>query len=423
MLATYFVSPQRLQELREGRGGALLECFSQVLNECGYAEITARRHIRAAEHLLYWAEVKRLPYDTPNEAILWRFDEHLMRCRCPGYGHTHRLDLLNGVRLFLEHLQQVGVINTSTVEPVTQPPALFTSFCDWMRAQRGTADITLYNYGLVIRALLVTLGEDPGEFDAQSLRQFVLDQTRDRGWAVAKRCTTALHMFFRFLIAEGKCDNRLAGAIPVIAHWRLSALPRYLQPEEVEQVIASCSQTSPSGKRDRAILLLLARLGLRAGDILELRVGDIDWKGAWISVSGKGRRLTKLPLTQEVGAAIVNYLKEGRPPAETDVLFLRSRAPFRAFTSHSSISVIVERAMRRAGVTCPSRGAAHVLRHSVATSMLRHGASLHDIAAVLRHRSIETTQIYAKVDIAMLQEIAQPWPEVQPCYLKPWSRI
>jgi integrase/recombinase XerD len=188
-------------------------------------------------------------------------------------------------------------------------------------------------------------------------------------------------------------------------------------------VIASCSPTSPSGKRDRAILLLLARLGLRAGDIVELRVDDIDWKGAWISVCGKGRRLTKLPLTQEVGRAIVDYLKEGRPPAETDILFLRSRAPLRAFASHAAISVIVERAMRRAGVACPSRGAAHVLRHSVATSMLRHGASLQDIAAVLRHRSIETTQIYAKVDIAMLQEIAQPWPEVQPCYLKLWSRI
>jgi site-specific recombinase XerD len=230
-------------------------------------------------------------------------------------------------------------------------------------------------------------------------------------------------MFFRFLIAEGKCDSRLAAAIPVVAHWRLSALPRYLQPEEVERVIASCSPTSPSGKRDRAILLLLARLGLRAGDILVLRVDDIDWKGAWISVCGKGRRLTKLPLTQEVGRAIVDYLKEERPPAETDILFLRSRAPLRAFASHAAISVIVEQAMRRAGVTCPSRGAAHVLRHSVATSMLRHGASLQDIAAVLRHRSIETTQIYAKVDIAMLQEIAQPWPEVQPCYLKLWSHI
>jgi site-specific recombinase XerD len=422
MLAAYFTSPQRLQELRDGRGGALLERFSEALKECGYSERTARLHIRAAAHLLYWAGVEGVPADTPNETILRQFDKHLVRCRCPGFGHARR-DLLIGGRAFLRHLQEIGVTNASTIDPATQPPALLTSFCDWMRAQRGTADVTLYSYGLMIRALLTALGEDPGKFDAQSVRQFVLGQTRDRGWAVAKKCTTALHMFFRFLIAEGKCDSRLAAAIPVVAHWHLSTLPRYLQPEAVERVIASCNLTSPSGKRDRAILLLLARLGLRAGDILEMRVDDIDWKGAWITVRGKGRRLTKLPLTQEVGQAVVDYLKEGRPSVETDILFVRSRAPFRAFADHSAISVIVGRAMRLAGVTCPSRGAAHVLRHSVATSMLRHGASLQDIAAVLRHRSIETTQIYARVDISMLKEIAQPWPEVQPCYLKPWSRI
>jgi site-specific recombinase XerD len=134
-----------------------------------------------------------------------------------------------------------------------------------------------------------------------------------------------------------------------------------------------------------------------------------------IRVSGKGRREVRLPLTQEVGWAIVTYLQNGRPPTETDVLFVRSRAPYRPFACHSAVSVIVERAMRRAGITCQSRGAAHVLRHSVATSMLRQGASLQDIAALLRHRSIETTQIYAKVDVSDLHQVAQPWPEVRPC--------
>ena len=123
----------------------------------------------------------------------------------------------------------------------------------------------------------------------------------------------------------------------------------------------------------------------------------------------------RLPLTQEVGQAIVDYLQDGRPQSETDVVFVRSRAPFRAFATHCAVSVIVAQAMRRAGVACPSRGAAHVLRHSVATSMLRQGASLQDIAVILRHRSIETTQIYAKVDVTALQRIAQPWPEVQSC--------
>ena len=222
-------------------------------------------------------------------------------------------------------------------------------------------------------------------------------------------------MFVRFLTAEGKCAAGLDAAIPVVAHWRFSALPRYLQSEEVERVIALCDPVSPVGKRDRAILLLLARLGLRAGDIVQLRLGDIDWKDAWILVSGKSRRETQLPLTQEVGQAIVDYLRDGRPQSDSDAAFVRSRAPFRAFAKPAAISVIVKRAMQRAGVTCPSRGAAHVLRHSAASSMLRQGASLQDIAAILRHRSIETTQIYAKIDATSLRQIAQPWPEVQPC--------
>jgi site-specific recombinase XerD len=222
-------------------------------------------------------------------------------------------------------------------------------------------------------------------------------------------------MFLRFLIAEGKCSAELYAAVPVLAHWRLSSLPRYLQEEEVERTISSCDPDSPVGSRDRAILLLLARLGLRAGDILKLRLNDIDWEKAVIRLSGKERREVELPLTQEIGWALVAYLQKSRPQTDTDVLFIRSRAPFCAFASHCAVSVIVKQAMCRAGVTCPSRGAAHVLRHSVATSMLRQGASLQDIADILRHRSIETTQIYAKVDVNTLRQIALPWPEVQSC--------
>jgi site-specific recombinase XerD len=222
-------------------------------------------------------------------------------------------------------------------------------------------------------------------------------------------------MFLRFLIAEGKCPVGLDASIPTLAHWRLSSLPRYLQSEEVERVIASCDRATPVGRRDRAILLLLARMGFRAGDVVGLGMGDIDWELAWIHVSGKGRRQTRLPMTQEVGDAITAYVQDSRPPACTDKLFVRSRAPLRAFSSHSAVSQIVTRAMRRAGVTCPSRGAAHVLRHSVATSMLRQGASLQEIAEILRHRSIQTTEIYAKVDITSLRAIAQPWPEVELC--------
>jgi site-specific recombinase XerD len=284
-----------------------------------------------------------------------------------------------------------------------------------MREYRGTSELTLNNYSLPLRDLIRRFGDDPSKLDAKRLRNFVLRQSRNVGWATAKRCTTALRMFLRFLIAEGRCRAGLLGAIPVLAHWRLSSLPRYLMPDAVESVIASCAVSSPVGKRDRAILLLLARLGLRAGDIVRMRLEDIDWKSAWINVTGKGRRETRLPLTQEVGDAIVLYLREGRPQSDRDTLFLRSRAPFRGFRSHTAVSVVVATAIRRSGIKRPGRGAAHLLRHSVASSMLRQGASLQEISALLRHRSIDTTQIYAKIDVTSLQQIAQPWPEVWSC--------
>jgi site-specific recombinase XerD len=222
-------------------------------------------------------------------------------------------------------------------------------------------------------------------------------------------------MFLRFLITQGLCRSGLEAAVPVLAHWRFAPLPRYLQAEEVERVIAAYIPSSPIGRRNRAIVLLLARLGLRAGDVVRLRLRDINWKDASISVSGKSRRETRLPLSQEVGQAIVEYLQHGRPPTQSDALFLRSVAPFTAFRSPANVGLIVKDAIDRAGVACPRGGAAHVLRHSVATSMLRQGASLQDIAALLRHRSVETTQIYAKVDVSALDRIAQPWPEVRTC--------
>jgi integrase/recombinase XerD len=412
MLSQFFDSAARIHALRHGSAGSQFEEFAQGLAHTQYAEITARRHLRSAEHFIYWADRAGIPVRGLNEQTLRRFGRHLCQCRCPHFGHTYRVQVLHGARLFLRYLQDAAIV-ASAVEQAPSGPALFIAFCQWMRDQRGTCESTLANYGVHIRAVLKQLGDEPDRFDARGLRQFVMEGHQVGGWAAAKKRTTALRVFLRFLIAEGKCDAGLAGAIPVLAHWRLSALPRYLPPEDVERVLASCDLASPVGRRDRAILLLLARLGLRAGDIVTLRLDDLDWKGAWIHVCGKGRRTTRLPLTHEVGHALVRYIKNGRPRTDTDAVFVRCRPPFRAFRSHCAVSVLVDRAFCRAKVTRPSRGAAHLLRHSVATSMLRHGASLHEIAALLRHRSIETTQIYAKVDVVTLSTIAQPWPEVQ----------
>jgi site-specific recombinase XerD len=414
MFANYFGSKGRIHTLRNSTGGAMLEGFACDLWQAGYAEITGRRHIRAAEHLAYWADQNAIRVDEFQEQVLSRFDQHLVHCQCPGYGHYDRMNLVSGARLFMGYLRGAGVIDAFDVDQAVQDPILLTSFCEWMRLRRGTKDSTLCTYSISIRELLKHVGDEQGRLDAKCLRQFVLDTSRKQGLAATKNCTTALRMFLRFLVAEGKCEFNLADAVPVVAQWKLSSLPRYLKSEDVERVIASCDLGSPVGRRDRAILLLLARLGFRAGDIVQIQLEDIDWKGAWLSVTGKSRRQTKFPLTQEVGQAIINYLQDGRPQADTTALFVGSRAPFRAFANHCAISVIVAKAMQRADVHCPSGGAAHVLRHSVATSMLREGISLQDIAVILGHRSIATTQIYAKVDRSTLQQITQPWPEVQP---------
>ncbi len=279
MLAEFFDSPLRIQELRDGPEGRLLEGFAEELCQAGYAEITARRHIRAAEHFIYWTG-EGTPITTLDERFFEDFARHLVRCQCPRYGHTYRLGLQNSVRLFFSYLRRAGVLVAPISEHTVQDPVLFASFCQWMRQQRGTCDRTLYNYGLDLRDLLKSVGEDPGKFEAHSLRKFVLERSQHCGWASAKRCTTAVRMFLRFLIADGKCSTGLDAAIPALAHWRLSSLPRYLQSDEVERVIASCDPATQVGRRDRAILLLLARLGLRAGDIVKLRIDDIDWKEA-----------------------------------------------------------------------------------------------------------------------------------------------
>lgn len=415
MLAQYFKSPSHVQLLLSRPGGPLLEDFSKFLKHTGYARSSGYAHLTAASHFLCWANQEGI-FLPLGELALAGFSEHLVRCHCREFAHLRSVDALRGARMFLLH--QGSIVSRPTGFAALESSlesGLFSAFCQWMRLQRGTRDTTLCNQGSALRPLFEHIGNDANQLDARYLRQFILDQSKKKGWAAAKLCATALRNLVRFLIAEGKCPAALIGAIPKLSHWRLSALPQYLHMDEVERVIASCDSAMSCGQRDHAIVLLLARLGLRAGDVCQLRIGDIDWKGATIAFTGKNGRETRLPLTQEVGQAIVDYLQHERPDAETDTVFVRKCAPFQAFSCPAAVSNIVKKAMRRAGVACPGRGAAHVLRHSVATSMLGQGASLQDIAAALRHQSIATTQIYSKVDVAALRQVVQPWPEQLPC--------
>ena len=224
-----------------------------------------------------------------------------------------------------------------------------------------------------------------------------------------KRMTISLRMYLRFLVASGACAPGLAGAIPTVPQWSLCALPRYIPLEDIERGIASCDTATHKGLRDRAILLLLARLALRAGDVLHLRLTDIDWDNALLRVCGKTKREADLALPQDAGDALLNYITKARPRVDEERVFLRVHAPYRPLSDSSRISAVVRHALDRAGVVTTGSRGAHLIRHSVATGLLRSGATLEVVGSLLRHRSPASTAIYAKVDANMLREVAQPW--------------
>jgi site-specific recombinase XerD len=260
--------------------------------------------------------------------------------------------------------------------------------------------------------LLDALGDDARAYSAEALRAFVLERARPHGIHRAKCIVVAVRSFVRFLGVTGQCPPGMEHAIPGFASWQLSSVPRFLVAEDVERVIDSCTDYE-FGLRDRAVLLLLARLGLRASEVAQLKFADIDWRNGSITVCGKGRRRESLPLPQEVGDAILLYLNQGRPSLHVPEVFTSALAPFRVLT-RAAVTHIVRSALRRTGVKAPINGA-HVLRHSAATTLLRQGVSLAGVGAVLRHCSPMTTAHYAKVDFGLLSEIAQPWPEVPSC--------
>ncbi len=222
--------------------------------------------------------------------------------------------------------------------------------------------------------------------------------------------TSVLRSFLNYLFQEGRTITNLAMAIPATAGGRLSELPRYLNAAQVEKLLRGCDRRHKVGRRDHAVLVLLARLGLRASEVAGLELGDIDWTAGELLVRGKGNRVDRMPLLQEAGQAVVDYLRRGRPPCSTRRVFVHCKAPYAGFSSPpNAVSGIVRRALGRAGLN-PLNHGAHLLRHSLATNLLRGGASLAQIGQVLRPQQTQTTEIYAKVDMNALRSLAQPWP-------------
>jgi len=414
MLATYVKTPAALEHYRSGPAGPHLDAFTVALEARGYPPRRMLHLIRGVKRFSCWAQATGLPLQELDADALEAFGQHLRGLQRLHYPSGRLSHLFVGARHFVHFLERSGLVAPAAPGPAQHPaPELLAAFEHWMRMHRGTTEVTLKNYRLTIIALLHTLGEQPERFEARSLRTFVLARAGQQGIARAKTVVTAVRMFLRFLIAVDRCHPSLDQALPTIAHWRLSSLPRYLPPEAVERVLRSCDVTTAIGCRDRAVLLLLARLGLRAGDVAALQWGDIDWHDGTLCVAGKNRRHTRLPLPQEVGDALLDYATHQQPRIPSEHVFLTVTAPLTP-ASPQTISQIAARALRRAHVESPISGA-HVLRHSAATQMLRQGASLPAIGAVLRHASVETTAHYAKVDMALLQEVARAWPEAQPC--------
>ncbi len=412
MLETYFVAPKTLRRLRSGPSRPYIDGFAECLQHEQYTHATAIRYLRAAAHLGHFVASHNETLEDVTEQTLDAFQRHLPSCRCPqsngGYVNPH---VFYGARRFVTYLQMIGVLTARTREDDEgQEAPLVTSFRHWLQRHQGLVESTLRLYCRGANELLQALGDDPSDYDAQGIRAFFLDYAQRGGTSSAQTLATSLRAFLRYLSIQGQCQTGLDQAIPAFAGWRFAALPRCLSTDEVAQLLAVCQGDSLRARRAKAMILLLVRLGLRAGDVANLCLSDIDWEAGSLRVMGKGRYEVCLPLPQEVGDALLRYL-ECRPHVESDRVFLRVMAPCGPLRSGDTVSSVVVQAMTRAGINAPSKRA-HILRHTAATEMLRQGASLADIGKVLRHRSLNTTAYYAKVDGHLLSQVAQPWPEM-----------
>jgi integrase len=282
-----------------------------------------------------------------------------------------------------------------------------------LRDDRALADATCVNYVPFVRGFLSDrFGRGPvalSRLSAGDVVRFVQRQALRLHLKRAKLLTSALRSFLRYARYRGAVTLDLAAAVPVVANWSMPSIPRAIGADQVRQLLASIDRGTATGRRDYAIVLLLARLGLRAGEVAGLELDDLDWEAGHVTVRGKRGVRAGLPLPADVGAAVARYLRRGRPCSPSRRVFLRMRAPIRGFAGASAIDNVVGRAIEHAAIQAPTKGA-HQFRHALATQMLRRGASLTEIGEVLRHRSPQTTTIYAKVDLTALRALALPWP-------------
>ena len=383
--------------------------FEALLVREGYAAQTVKVKCALTASLSHWLKRRRLPLTQLDERRIKQF--HTCHRAQPRRG-----DVSTGHQ-FLRFLRHLGVIPAlpQTIDR-TALGQLTRDYARFLSSERGLAPATVISYVPIVRRFLIEhFANKPlrlQQLRPQDVHRFIVRQVPRGSRSYAKLTVTALRSFMRFLLQRGRVKTDLASALLGVAHWRLAHLPKALPPEQVKRLLRSCNRRTPAGRRDYAILLLLARLGLRGGEVLAMTLDDLDWERGTMLVRGKGRRLERLPLPKDVGAALIHYLRRVRPACASRKVFIRLKAPQRPLRS-SGICCVVRRALKRAGLNPDFKGA-HLLRHSLATEMLRRGASLGEIGQLLRHQQPTTTQIYAKVDIQALRGIARPWMDAAP---------
>jgi site-specific recombinase XerD len=409
MLDQFIDNRATAEGLRSGVIGSHLDSFTERLAGLGYAAATVRSQLILLGHLDQWMARRRCGVVDLNDQIVDAFIEDRVRRK-----EVHRGDAAT-VHHFLDHLRGQRVVGSPALMVDESPLGLLQRHYEqYLTSERGLASATVTNYRGFFRWFLTEqFGDGPmplRELDVSMITKFVVRHAHSMSPGRAKLMVTALRSLFRFLLQRGAIERDLAACVPRVADWRLATIPKYLTPEEVDRLLHACDEHTSVGRRDHAILLLLGHLGLRAGEVVALELDDIHWRAGEITVRGS-KRLPhdRLPLLADVGEALATYVHRDRPRHPTRRVFLCTKAPRRGFAGPSTVSTIVRRALARAGL-CPAIKGAHLLRHSLATRMLRQGASLSEIGQVLRHRAVNTTEIYAKVDLAGLRALAQPWP-------------
>jgi site-specific recombinase XerD len=325
-------------------------------------------------------------------------------------GYTHPTSM-TGMAPLLDYLRSVGAVPAA--QPWDAGPAgtLIARYRRYLLQERGLSPRSSVPHYVAVASRFVAHvpAPTPGELEAltaAAVTGFILSVIQRRSVGEAKAVSTRLRSFLRYLELEGLTRPGLLAAVPSVAGWQLTGLPRAVSVADVERLLDSCDHRRPAGSRDFAILTVLARLGLRAGEVAALCLGDIDWRAGEIAVHGKAGRQDRLPLTQDVGEAVAEWLQDGRPRCASAAVFTRVLAPYRGL-SDRAVSGVVRKACARAGL--PPMGS-HRLRHTVATHTLRAGGTLTEVGQLLRQRSLAATSIYAKVDQGALSAVARPWP-------------